>query len=72
MSLDNEEFLKRFGANLKRIRKLKGLTLVELEELTGIHNAVLSKIELGKKNILITTLVRLGEGLGVEVGDLVY
>lgn len=67
----NEEYLKELGAKLKSIRKVKGITISELEIRTGIHNSVISKIENGKKNIWITTLVRLAEGLDVKVGKLV-
>lgn len=68
---DNEELLKKLGGTIKRVRKQKGLTLLDLEERTGIHTAMISKIELGKKNILITTLMRLADGLEVSVGELI-
>ncbi|WP_343703230.1 helix-turn-helix transcriptional regulator [Chitinophaga sp.] len=71
MMKSNEDFLKELGERLKIARKKKGITIAELENLTGIHGTVISKIENGKKNIWITTLVRLAEGLEVKMGKLV-
>ncbi|WP_119080865.1 helix-turn-helix domain-containing protein [Chitinophaga alhagiae] len=71
MMKSNEDFLKELGERVKLARKKKGITIAELENLTGIRGTVISKIENGKKNIWITTLVRLAEGLEVKVGKLV-
>ena len=39
--------MKRIGEELRRIRGIKGLTLRQVEELTGISNAYLSQLETG-------------------------
>lgn len=40
---------KQFGEYMRSLRKRKGLTISQLEELTGISNAYISQIETGKK-----------------------
>ena len=38
-----------FGEYIRSLRKRKGLTISQLEELTGISNAYISQIETGKR-----------------------
>ena len=57
----NEEFLAQFGANLRKIREEKGLTLEEVEELGISSWQHLQKIETGKKDINLSTLKELAD-----------
>jgi transcriptional regulator with XRE-family HTH domain len=68
---DKADTLRKFGEHLKQLRKKQGLTLLEIEVLTGISEGSLSKMENGKKNPALTTLVKLAKGLGVPVSKLV-
>lgn len=62
--------LKSFGANLRRVRSSKGMTQERLAELSELNVRTVQKIEAGQTNILITTLVRLSDALGVKSDDL--
>ena len=48
---DSGDFLesKDFGEYMRALRKRKGLTISQLEKLTGISNAYISQIETGKR-----------------------
>lgn len=54
----------RLGATLADVRHERGLTQVELSELTGIQQAEISRIERGVGNPTTTTLLRLSGALG--------
>lgn len=64
---------KVFGAELRKIRKEKGLTLQELGEKAGFTKSYLSIIENGRQGLpQPETLKRLADGLGVEYELLMY
>jgi len=58
------------GKNLKRLRKERKLTLVDLEVATGINNGEISKIERGLKNLELITINKLAEALKVDMFEL--
>lgn len=58
------------GDRIRRLRKGKGLTLVEMEERTGINNGNLSKIENGKQSLTYDTILRIAHALGVPPAQL--
>ncbi|MDD3369046.1 MAG: DUF2442 domain-containing protein [Lachnospiraceae bacterium] len=53
--------------HLSSIRESRHMTQAELSEKTGIYQADISKIERAIGNPSISTLKRLGEGLGAEL-----
>jgi len=55
--------LKEFGGNLRRARVSRKITQETLSEKADLHIRTLQKIEAGQTNILITTLMRLKQGL---------
>jgi transcriptional regulator with XRE-family HTH domain len=61
-----EEYLKKFGENLKKIRKSKALSLRALSALCTIDYGDISKMEGGKINITILTVVELADALEVK------
>lgn len=52
---------------LKDIRKRKGLTLMQLEALTGVSNSQLSDIENEKVSPTLYTLCKIATGLKVPI-----
>lgn len=56
--------------DLRSIRKAKGLTLLEMEEKTGISNAYLSQVERHKKMLSDEMAAILAPHLGMEAMDL--
>lgn len=48
-----------------------GLSQMALAERIGLHFTFVSSVERGERNLSLTSLVRLAEGLEVNAGDLV-
>jgi len=70
MKDDKKEVLEKFGAYVRQIRNDKGITMLEVEVATGISEGSISKIENGKKNPALTTIIKLAKGLSVAPSDL--
>lgn len=71
MTITKLEILLLLGANLRRIRKEKRLSLRALEALcTKIDNADLSRYERAEKNITLATLEEIAKALEVLVAEL--
>jgi transcriptional regulator with XRE-family HTH domain len=52
----SQEYLKKFGANIKSMRKARGLSLRKLAALCNIDHSDIARMEKGKINITILTL----------------
>jgi transcriptional regulator with XRE-family HTH domain len=65
--------LKRFGANLQRIRRNRGLGISQehLAMLTELHRTEIGKLEQGVVEPRLSTLLILAESLEVSLDDLV-
>lgn len=59
------------GANLRRLRLARGLSLVELGRLSGLAKGTLTQLEAGRANPTIETLQSLARALGAGLPDLV-
>jgi transcriptional regulator with XRE-family HTH domain len=70
MENDNDEILMKLGQTLRQARLKKKLTQLDLEVLTGIPEADISRIENGRKNFAVTTLIKLAKGLEIPVSKL--
>ena len=55
------------GKNIRAVRKAAGLTQLDIEVRTGIDRADISKIENGKKNIELYTIVKLAEAMEAKL-----
>lgn len=66
----NEEVMAMFGRNVRRIRMDKGFTQEELAEGAGISQVQIARIEAGKINTSISTVVAIARALGVGEGEL--
>ncbi|GAB6930835.1 XRE family transcriptional regulator [Paenibacillus sp. JCM 10914] len=61
------EFIQLVIANnLAKMRKMRGLSLDGLAELTGVSKAMLAQIENGKSNPSVTTLWKIANGMQVS------
>lgn len=60
------DFQEAIGKNIIKTREQKGYTLEDLEFYTDIDSSDINKIELGKRNITIKTLLKLAKGLKVH------
>ncbi|HYM54999.1 MAG TPA: helix-turn-helix transcriptional regulator [Solirubrobacteraceae bacterium] len=65
--------LERFGANVRRLRTAhgRGISQEQLAGLTGLHRTEIGRIEQGRVEPRLTTLLILADGLGVTIEDLV-
>jgi transcriptional regulator with XRE-family HTH domain len=59
------------GANLRRLRVKRGLSLERLARHSGVSRAMLSQIELGQSAPTITTLWKIARSLGVTFSALI-
>jgi transcriptional regulator with XRE-family HTH domain len=55
--------IKQFAANVRRERTARGLTQEQLAELADLHLRSVQKIEAGKINLLLTTVLRIKRAL---------
>jgi transcriptional regulator with XRE-family HTH domain len=59
------------GKNFARIRRVKGLTLEDVEARSGVSQQYLSSLERGRRNPTVITLYELAQALGVSHLELV-
>ncbi len=62
--------LKNLGTRIRKLRKEKGLTLVEVAEKTGVAQATLSRIETGTMIGTVESHERIAEVIGVGLAEL--
>lgn len=62
---------ERFGRNLFRERRRLGVSQEALGDMAGIHRSEVQKLEAGKRDLRLSTVVRLAYGLGIDPGELV-
>ena len=57
------------GSRLAFLRKEKGISQVKLAELTEFDRTYLSRVEHGKQNVTITTLIFICDCLGITLKE---
>jgi transcriptional regulator with XRE-family HTH domain len=65
------EAKEQFGANLRLLRLDAGLTQMELSNRSGLDMAEISRLETGLRDVRLSTIVRLADGLEVPARTLV-
>ena len=58
------------GTNLREARERLGLTQEQVAERSGVHATEVSRIEGGKRDPQVSTVIRLAKALEVEPGEL--
>lgn len=58
------------GSRVRDIRKSRKWTLKEVSERTGLAISTISKVERGEMSLTYDRLMRLSQGLGLDVGEL--
>jgi transcriptional regulator with XRE-family HTH domain len=61
---------ERVAANLRRLRKAKGLSQEQMAEAAEFHRTYVSQLERCVTNISVTGLERLANALGVDILEL--
>lgn len=69
MSDINNEYLKKIGKTILKLRKKDNISQEKLSELADIHRTYLSDVEGGKRNLTVTVLKRLIDALSVEMSS---
>ena len=64
------DLLATLGRNVKRYRKLAGLTQGELAEMVGLHRTSVTNIERGIQDTPVSQLTVIGAVLGVSLSKL--
>ncbi|HET7386188.1 MAG TPA: helix-turn-helix transcriptional regulator [Nocardioidaceae bacterium] len=57
------ELQRRVGANLRRIRKARGLSQEKFAEMIGVHRTYWGGIERGERNLTLRSLERIATWL---------
>lgn len=60
-----------FGRRLREVRDRVGMSQDGLGRESDVHPTSIGRLERGKREPRLTTLLRLADGLGVEPGELV-
>ncbi|TGN33108.1 helix-turn-helix domain-containing protein [Lysinibacillus sp. S2017] len=60
------ELIRIICANIREVRKSKGLTQEELAEKCDLHTSYLAGVERGERNITIQTLEKIAQGLEIS------
>ena len=66
----DEETRQRLAVNVRAARKAAGLSKNRFCLMIGLSRPVLDSIEQGTQNIMLDTLTRIADGLGVEPWEL--
>lgn len=67
-----QELISLVGQKIKALRNNRKLTQDQLWDISGIPQGTISRLERGlSEDIMLSTLLRLSDGLGVEVEELV-
>jgi transcriptional regulator with XRE-family HTH domain len=61
---------KFFAANLRRERKMRGLSQEALAALAGLHRTYVGSVERGERNISLENIERLARALKIDPADL--
>ncbi|MBZ5615900.1 MAG: helix-turn-helix domain-containing protein [Acidobacteriia bacterium] len=65
-----EDLLIRLGERIRRLRKKRGWTQVEMAEKVGIDRSFLADVERGKRNVSVLNLDLMAKGLKVTLSQL--
>ena len=57
---------QRFGRNVSRLRRHKGLSQEGLAELAGLHRNYVGGIERGERNVGLRNILKLARALGIS------
>ncbi len=62
---------RALGGRIRQLRHERGLSLYQTAELLKVELSYLHRLESGALNVTLATLMRVADGLGVRVAELV-
>ncbi len=66
----NADYLKTFGEHIRKVRKMQGLTMMQLAYEADLEYSQIAKIERGLSNTTISTVLVLANALQVKPAEL--
>jgi transcriptional regulator with XRE-family HTH domain len=69
--VSTENITVRFGLRLRKLRKEKGWTQVQMADLLGVDRSYISDMERGKKNVCLPTMEVIALGFDISIAKLV-
>ncbi|MBL7920460.1 MAG: helix-turn-helix transcriptional regulator [Bacteroidia bacterium] len=69
--MNSKSYIKKVSANIKLLRKEKGLTQVELAAACNFEKQNMQRIESGKTAPTLKTLLKIADALDVDIQDIV-
>ena len=70
LSKDEKEFIKKLGKRIVSLRKEKNMKQIDLAVEINIEDSALRRIESGRTNPTLKTLLRIAGGLEVSIIEL--
>lgn len=70
MDSGEKVYLKKVGANIKKIRVSKKIKQVDLADLCNIDKQNMYHIESGRHNLTLTSLLKISKALSVTIGEI--
>jgi len=67
MKRDLKRLLDVLATNIRRLRKMKGLSQEGLAELTGLHRTYVGAVERAERNVTLSTLTSFAQALDTSV-----
>lgn len=68
--MNEDDYVRNIGNNIRRIRKEKGITQVVLADLLNTEDSAIRRLESGRINPTIKNLLRIAQALNIQVEDL--
>ena len=69
--MDKNETLKKIGLKIRELREEKNISQQDLSAACNFEKSSMSRMEAGRSNFTIGTLLKIGEGLNVKLKDIV-
>lgn len=69
--MNNNDYISKLGRRIKKLRTEKGLTYTDVSVKCGIDEGNIRRLERGDTNPTITTLLKIADGIGVKLSELI-
>lgn len=68
--MDDKIIIIHFGLAIKQFRQSKKLSQEKLAEIIGLHRTYISDVERGERNVSLSNIIKIANGLEVKVSEL--
>ncbi len=68
--MEDKQRLKKFGENIRNLRKFANLSQEDLAEQCGLHRTYIGGIERGERNVSLLNILRIAQALNVPPSEL--